>query len=124
VPVSYNFIIKMKLLSLSVLFSVFSVAVVNCFYQYPPQATAAFALPTSDTNLDSYLNEVYFCYDTNLDGMLDKNETHNMLRGQLGEQNCDSFSKLDSVLLTQDNKQMFDNLKSMLTTYPSQNVRL
>jgi len=58
-----------------------------------------------------------------MDGVLDKNETRNMLKGQLGEQNCDSFKKLDSVLL-HDNKDMFEKLKAMLKTYSSQNVRL
>ena len=67
-------------------------------HQQPP-TTSVFTMPSNATFLDDYLNEMYFCYDLNRDGALDINETRQMVKGQLGEMNCDSFSMTDSKLL-------------------------
>jgi hypothetical protein len=47
-------------------------------------------MPNNSTILDDYVSEMYFCYDKNGDGALDINETKEMVKGQMGEMNCDS----------------------------------
>ena len=79
-------------------------------------------MPNNATLLDDYVNEMYFCYDLNRDGALDINETKQMVKGQMGEMNCDSFTLTDSAILN-GRQDLFDRLKAMFATYPGQNVQ-
>jgi|LauGreDrversion4_2_1035121.scaffolds.fasta_scaffold696670_1 hypothetical protein len=79
-------------------------------------------MPNNETMLDGYLNEMYFCYDLNRDGMLDLNETRQMVKGQLGEMNCDTFTMTDSTLL-KGRQDLFKRLQALFATYPGQNMQ-
>jgi len=73
------------------------------------------SLHVSEKTKKDYLDELFFCYDLNGDGQLDKNETLNFIEGQLngtaGE--CEGQDSLDSALLSK-NSSYFTTLKSWL----------
>ena len=63
--------------------------------------------------MDKYVGEMTYCFDTNNDGKLDAQELKMMVKGQLGEVECEAqFKKLDSQLI--ESKETFEKLIRML----------
>ena len=91
---------------------------------YADDSVQLFSQFNNRTNkLATYIDEMKFCYDKDLDNKLDDNELQAMVKGQLGEKNCDApFKKLDSKLIT--DRTLFDTLSRFLGVSSAQTLRL
>ena len=72
-----------------------------------------FSLQVSEKTKKSYVDELFFCYDYNADGVLDRTEAEAVVEGQLSGKfgECENEANLDSVLI---NSTYFATIKQWL----------